>query len=202
MLSAGAGIARLLNLDGPDVAAFMIAGLIGFLADFHLPHGPWSGYASVAIAYHLFLAWLVITADHEAGMSLSLIGSLLTHLACLGAVCGLGVMAHSIPYFAVIRLIPGFNLLRYGIAGFAVFERKWLFSGGKKRSKKEPVAENALSKLATQEDYEAWVAYLGQRNRRFRKPGIPVQAEYELWLKAHLRNRPPQTAGQRLMGGN
>src|ERR1700731_4312910 len=96
MLSVGAGVARLLNLDGPDVAAFMISGLIGFVADFYLPLRPRAGYASAAIAYHLFQAWLVITTEHETGMRLALISSVLTHLACLGAVCGLGLMAHPV----------------------------------------------------------------------------------------------------------
>ena len=189
MLSVGAGVARLLNLDGPDVGAFMIASLIGFMVDFYLPHGPWSGYVAVAVAYHLFLAWLVITADHETGMSLSVAGAALMHLACLGVICGIGVLRHSVPYFDVIRMIPGFSLLRYGVAGFAVFERNWLFIGGKKRPEKEPVVENALSTMASQEDYEAWVCYLGQPDRYFRSPGVSIKAEYQMWLQARTQYR-------------
>jgi len=202
MLSAGAGIARLLNLGGPDVAAFMIATLIGLVVDHYLPHGPWSGYVAVAVAYHLFLAWLVITADHETGMSLSIAGAVLTHVACLGVVCGLGVVRHSVLHFGLIRMIPGLSLLRYGVAGFAVFERNWLFSGGKKREEKEPVVEHALSTAASQEDYEAWVCYLGMPDRYFRRPGVSIKAEYEIWLRARTQYRATELVRESYASGD
>jgi hypothetical protein len=38
-------------------------------------------------------------------------------------------------------------------------------------------------------DDKAWILYLGQAVRPYRKPGISVKQEYDLWLAARTRQR-------------
>src|ERR1035438_7377322 len=119
------GLAAWLDLDGKDILAFAVASLLGYLAGAFLPPGEWAIYTSILVSYHLFLAWLVITADHKTGFSLPIISTLLTHLACMAVVLTLGMGRHYVPFFGIFR---------YGIAALAIFERNWLFSGnGKKK---------------------------------------------------------------------
>ena len=60
----------------------------------------------------------MLRGEHKAGISLPIGSTILTHLACLILIVPVG-MAHHLPFFGVFR---------FGIAGFAVFERGWLFS--------------------------------------------------------------------------
>ena len=184
---------RLLNLEAPDVAALMISGLLGFMAWFYMPRGPWSGSISVLVSYHLFFAWLLINADHDPGTRLPVFSSILTHLACLAVVCGIATAARSIPYIWMVQLIPGFAFLRYGFAAFAVYERDWLLSNrllSKARSvpaveEAEPAPPMALSA----EDYQEWLRYLTHRNPVVARPGTTVKAEYERWVRARAKGR-------------
>ena len=54
------GLAALFNLDGKDIAAFVVAGLLGYLSASFGPAGTWAVLTSILVSYHLFLAWLVI----------------------------------------------------------------------------------------------------------------------------------------------
>jgi hypothetical protein len=178
-------------LASKNGAAFIISSLIGFVVARYLFEGTWATYAYILISYHLFLAWLVITAEHETGFSLPIFSTMITHLACLIVVIGLTVGRHYIPFF---------GLIRYCIPAMAPFERDWLFSGNaqKKDVKKKKVpAAAAVNGIpvhvaiaeATAEDHEAWIRYLAQPNRATKKPGLTVKDEYEQWLVARIGRR-------------
>lgn len=150
-----------------------------------VPHhdASWSVYVSILFSYHLFLGWLVITADHEGGFSLPVVPTILTHLACLAVILTFGMGHHFVPFFGI---------LRFGIAGLAIFECRWLFSGKTKRVQnlKDPgLGKEAVLETATGEDYEAWLRYLSQRKANSRKAGTSVKDEYEQWLLARAKNR-------------
>jgi hypothetical protein len=177
-------------------AAFIVSSLIGFVLSRFLFEGPSATYAYILISYHLFLIWLVVTADHEAGFSLPILSTIVTHLACLVVVVGLTIGRHTIPFF---------GLIRYIIPAMAPFERYWLFKGSakdeEKNHKKEPVkrtpaavaiqpvsVDTALSE-ATLEDHDAWLRHLSQPDRPHKRAGLSVKEEYEQWLVARISAR-------------
>lgn len=186
----------LLSKNGP---AFIISSLIGFVVARYLFEGAWATYAYILISYHLFLAWLVITAEHEKGFSLPIFSTIVTHLACLTIVVGVTVGRHYIPFF---------GLIRYFIPAMAPFERDWVFKGSKKTvesaEKKEPAkpakpaktaaavhlvsVDTALSE-ATLEDHDAWLRHLSQPNRPLKRAGLSVKEEYQQWLVARVSAR-------------
>jgi hypothetical protein len=176
------GLAAWLDLDPMDVLVFAVCGLLGFVSGLLLPPGPWAIYGSILISYHLFLAWLVVTADHQTGFSLPVVSTILTHVACLTLVIALALGRKHIPFFGFVR---------YGIAGLALFERGWLFTGNTKR-KVEAAASAPLPDAvvnATGEDYEAWLRHLATRNPMARKPGSSLKEEYHEWLVARAKSR-------------
>jgi hypothetical protein len=59
-----------LDLEDRDIFAFTVAGVLGFLLGRMLPPGPIAVFTSMLVSYHLFLAWLVLTAEHESGSSM------------------------------------------------------------------------------------------------------------------------------------
>jgi len=130
---------------GKDAAAFVVACILGYLIGTLLPAGPWAIYTSVLVGYHLFLAWLVITADHEVGFSLPVVSTIVTHLACLGCV---------IAILLARRYIPFFRYFGMGIAGLAIFERGWLFVKTKKIESPAPIVPVMAS---TGDDYQEWM---------------------------------------------
>lgn len=153
-----------------------------------LPPGMWALSVSVLVSYHLFLAWLLITADHEVGFSLPIFSTTLTHLACVTLILALAFGRHVIPFYSIIR---------YCIPALAPFERAWLFSGGKKKMEVPVTAPSvaaadvaAATATATGEDYEAWNHHLAHRNPLSRKPGTTLKDEYEQFMVARVKNRP------------
>jgi hypothetical protein len=170
----------LLNLEGKDIAGFVIANLLGFLAGTVVPAGLWSVYVSILVSYHLFLLWLVLTAEQEGGVSLPIASTIVTHLACLALILPLGLGRHVIPFF---------GFLRFGIAGLAIFERGWLFSGNNNKPKEEEVPSVTQIVSASGDDYQDWLRYLAQQKSGSRKVGTSLKTEYEEWLLARARNR-------------
>jgi hypothetical protein len=172
-------------------AVFLVCSGIGYLLGHYLPVGAWSAYVSILVSYHLFLGWLVFTAEHKAGFSLPVFSTILTHSAFLAILIGLAFGRESVPLFGLIRIF---------IPGLAPFESTWLFSGGRKSKEvpPEPIAIQPDASAADApvadaqfnvEDYDAWLRYLAQPHRTFRKPGVSVQAEYALWNAALIRER-------------
>lgn len=174
------GLAGWLDLEGKDVVAFMFSVVLGYLAGTFVPPGGWSVYVSILVSYHLFLAWLVITAEHEIGVSLPISSTILTHLACLALILPLGMGRHFVPFFGV---------LRYSIAALAIFERGWLFSGNAAKPKPQEIPIPTPVVSSTGEDYQEWLRYLAQQKSASFKPGTSLKAEYEQWVLARARSR-------------
>jgi hypothetical protein len=168
----------LFNLDGKDIAAFVVAGLLGYLSASLVPTGTWAVLTSILVSYHLFLVWLVITAEDKARVSLPIFSTIVTHLSCLVLIVPLGLAWHFIPFFGI---------LRYGIAGMAIFERHWLFIEDKVQYKTE---EPSAPVTDTAEDYQEWLNYLAKQSPASRKPGSSLKEEYSRWLLARAQKRP------------
>src|ERR1700722_11694017 len=84
------GISSFSSFEGSDLFAFVVCGGIGYFVGTLAPDGAPSIYASILVAYHLFLAWLIFgktanyeQGDRQAGLSLPLRHTLLTHTACV-----------------------------------------------------------------------------------------------------------------------
>jgi hypothetical protein len=163
---------------GKDAVAFLLACGLGYLVGTLLPGGPWAVYTSILVAYHLFLAWLVITADHEVGFSLPIGSTIVTHLACMGCVIGILLTRHYIPFFRYLGL---------GVAGLAFFERGWLFVRTTPKEKPERVAAPVVT--STADDYQEWMRHLAQLKPSVMKPGTSMKAEYEKWLLARAQSQ-------------
>ena len=192
-----------LKIQGKDAIPFVIAGVIGYFAGRLVPDHDWAVYTSILVSYHLFLAWLVLTGDNEAGVSLGILSTILTHAACLFLAVAVTMARHYIPFFGVIR---------FGISSIAVFERGWLFSGGKPKARveqaqPEPVKAAAAAEVqpaqvsiiasATGQDHEDWLRYLASRNPTHRRAGLSMSQEYEQWLQARMKNRSAEQAAAR-----
>jgi len=212
-------------LGSKDGAAFVVCNLIGFFVGYMLPHGTLAIIVSILVSYHLFLAWLLISADHKVGVALSIWSAILTHACCMAVVVSLPFARHAIPFF---------SLLRIGASFLAKFERDWLFRAEAKQPEPElkqilpvsapivteyvsitgmlaaqenssnagtPVAakpastdtfasiSNAENHAQMGEDEEAWLKYLRQPIRTFRKPGITLQEENKLWHSARAKSK-------------
>jgi hypothetical protein len=174
------GLAAWFDLDGKDIVAFVIAGLLGYLSASLVPAGTWAVLTSILVSYHLFLAWLVITAENKARVSLPIYSTIATHLACLALV---------VPLALANRFIPLFGILRYGIVGLAIFERGWLFAEDnvQYRSQESPASPIITD---TAEDYQEWLNYLAKQSPGSRKPGSSLKEEYGRWLLARAQDRP------------
>jgi len=112
------GLRAWLNLERKDIYAFAISGLLGVLATRLFPNPDYKVFIYLLVSYHLFLAWLLITGEKKPGYSFKLVPAIVTHLACLALVIGLGAARSYIPFFVIIR---------YAVAGIAVLERRQLF---------------------------------------------------------------------------
>ena len=105
--------------------AFLICSGIGYLLGRYLPDS-WSAYVSILVSYHLFLGWLVITAEHDTGFSMPVLSTVLTHAACLALLIGLAIGQRYVPFLALVRIF---------VPGLAPFECNWLFAAGVVREK-------------------------------------------------------------------
>jgi hypothetical protein len=170
------GLAAWLDLKGADVFAFFVAGLLGFGAGLLVPHSYLAIYIPILVSYHLFLAWLLLTADHETGVSLPFLSTIVTHLAFMAVVMTLGAARNYIPFFGVIR---------FAVAGLALFERSWLFV--KTEKKEAPVEAPVITSSA--EDYQEWTRHIAQRKSSSVVNGASLKAEYEQWVRARAQSR-------------
>jgi len=182
------------------LVVFLICSGIGYLLGQYLPE-PWASYASILVSYHLFLAWLVITADHEPGFSMPVLSTVLTHAACLALLIGLAIGRRYIPFLSLVRLF---------VPGLAPFECNWLFAGGTVRKKVPeqtidtaalaetpaspasdtpiPSSESAVAEAEySADEHTEWIRYLGRPRRAFRKPGVSVEEEYKQWRAARAQ---------------
>jgi hypothetical protein len=178
---------------------------LGTLLGHLLPDTALATFTYILLSYHLVLAFKVFTADKKAGLSLPIGQTILTHLACVGVLVGLAIGRHQIPFFGMIRLF---------IPGLAPFEAEWLFSGGKAKIDRIPATDDEAIQAATVhaeagdtaavaaaqaapslfftstgEEYNEFLELMRQGKRPFRKPGISIKDEFELWLAARAKSR-------------
>jgi hypothetical protein len=194
-----------LEMEPLDVAAYIVSDILGLLVFLWLrPNIALALTVSIFVSFHLFLAWLVMNADHETGFSLPVVSTIFTHLACLLIVylCSTLVIAlsrpgHFLPFYLWLMLRPIRYILAVCIPGLAVFERSWLFSGGRKK-KEVPVTPEvaaiaaetaAAADAATGDDYAEWLRYVERQKKPFPKPGTSLKTEYERWLLARARDQ-------------
>lgn len=167
---------------------FVICSLIGFVIGHYLLAGATAAYLSAIVSYHLYLAFLVSTAKKNAGFSIPVWQTIVTHLAFLSVVVGLPYLRDQIPFFRIVSIF---------IPALAPFEAGWLFSKerenrwneGPPESKLAPPAEQLLNE-ATPEDHESFLKYMQQSNRKFRKPGLGIREEFAVWLADRARRKP------------
>ena len=112
------GISSLLRLRRGDGWALLLSCLIGaFLARF-IHDAKWSTQAYLLLSYHLFLAYLVMRRGVESKHPIPLAGGIAVHFAFVVLIVGIG-------FFGVHYV--WFRLVRYAVAGLAVFERWFIF---------------------------------------------------------------------------
>ncbi len=158
---------------------FVISSLIGFVIGHYLLEGAAAAYASILISYHLFLVYLIVSAEHEKGLSMPIGMAIPTHAAFLALLIGMAYTRTHVPFFGLIRLL---------IPALAPFETKWLFSGRTKTQTGKALVPDVIPE-ATLDDHEAFREHLAQQNRPFRKPGRSLNEEFELWLADRARKR-------------
>lgn len=115
------GLLAFLNLEATDAGAFVVSCLLGYFAGTLPPPGTLAIFTTLLVAYHLFLAWLVFGSRYHIAAPSSIIAMLVTHGCCVVLVTAPVMMARNV--------VPFFDLFRYAMVGFALFERSWLFSG-------------------------------------------------------------------------
>jgi hypothetical protein len=158
------------------VVAFIVCDLLGIPVAVLLPHS-WAPYDSVLFSYNLFLAWLLISGSRKTGISLPILSTILTHLACLALITGL-----------TIAFAHGPSYLDFCLAGMAVFERYWIFNGKEKNESTDAALPSQIPE-ATVDDQEAFRDYLTQEDRRFRRPGRSVDEEFSFWLADRVKKK-------------
>jgi len=189
------GVVRLLT--SANGRAFLICSLVGYLIARFMPPGALGLYVSMLVSYHLYLGWLVISAEHEAGFSLPILSTVFTHLCCLGVLLSLPSLRHVIPYF---------SFLRFGVTYLAAYECQWLFrshSARKEPENPEPsVAQDAVKttdpapmpvvRLVTvggDDDHEAWLKHLARRTPATMRRGLSVKEEHDEFMRARAKGR-------------
>jgi hypothetical protein len=153
--------------------------MLGYFAGTLVLDPTWAVYVSVLASYHIFLLWLVLSGEQKAGVSLSPVSTIVTHMACLALIVPVGMARH----------LPLFGIVRYGIISLAIFERGWLFSSSQVEQKTEEATAPPIVLQATAEDFEAWRQHLATRKATQRRAGMSVREEYEHFLHTRARKR-------------
>jgi len=157
------------------ILAYVISAAIGYALGHYLLDGAAAAYASILVSYHLFLGFLVFAADQKKGFSMPIVQTIATHLAVLGLLVGLSYMRAHVPFFGFISLL---------VPGLAPFETKWLFSGDGRITNDHAADDETPMQNASPDEHEAFREYLIQKERPFRKPGMSLNQEFNLWIKA------------------
>lgn len=189
MLRSVIWISRLLTMGGVDLLVFVAACLLGLTVQVYLPNEPWSTGIGVLVAYHLFLAWLLISSDQGVPLGKNTFSTITTHLACMAVAYSCAWSAQEVGNYAFFALIPGFRFLGFFITLLAFHEQRWLLTGQTKSAQPEQPAAPAPDMTLTGEDYEEFLRYLATRNPMSVPPGTSVTTEYTQWRRARARSR-------------
>lgn len=159
---------------------YILCDAVAALVAFVLPEGPWTPYVPLMVAYHLFLLYLVLATaflgEEKVGISMSIPMTVITHAAFLGALIGVVMGRHYVPLFALVK---------YAVPGLAPFEAKWLFEGARKAQRAE---EEPPLPAAPMEEYNEFLEYLRQKERKFLQPGRSIRKEFLAW-QAHRKKQ-------------
>lgn len=194
---------------------FGVAAEIGY-AVFGALRDYWWGVDLAAVAaYSSFLAGIVLTDENaRSHVSEQLAGSGIGRAGIIHVLFLTFIIA--IERFARFPLegLPDWLLASQGRRGpllwlvalsaavyVCYFERKLLFGKGKNPSSvmetSAAVEAGASTATATDDEYEAWLNYLRQSDRKFRVSGAPLSAEYDRWLQDRRKiNAAKSTAPQ------
>ncbi|MGB0065369.1 MAG: hypothetical protein WBP85_13055, partial [Terracidiphilus sp.] len=170
---------------------YILCVAIGIAIGHYMFEGSVAAYASVLISYHLYFFFLLATAKEEETRSLPVARALLYHVLFLGLQVGLTYARWHIPFFYIVRLL---------IPGLALLEVRWLLSQDHqharsvKQTVQEPLPLPVVAEEPTGDDQEAFREYLMQPNRIFRKPGISVPEEFNLWFADRQRRKALEAA--------
>ncbi len=156
-------------MSGSDWFALICAVGLGFGAGFLAPQGWWSVYVSILVSYHLFLAWLLLTAKKPVETMRPLVYSAAIHICCLVVILAAG---------AGRLFVPHFDLLCCAVAVFAFFERDWLFQP---TADGVPDAEDTVASSA--EEYQEWLRHLAKEGSRASESTESRKDEFEKWLR-------------------
>ena len=162
------------------IFAYLFATAIGYALGHYLLDGPAAAYASILVSYHLFLVFLVFSAEHKKGLSMPLGHTIATHAAVLALLIGLAYMRAQVPLFGLISLL---------VPALAPFETQWLFSGDGKVIKDDEEDKETPIHTASLEDREAFRDYMLQKDRPFRRPGLTLTQEFHLWNKDRAQKK-------------
>lgn len=166
---------------------YVVCNVIGYLVGNLVPTGTWTPYVPLMVSYHLLLIFVLVylwaTDKQKIGFSVHPVMTVITHAAFLGALIGVVMGRHYVPFFSFVR---------YLVPSLAPFEAKWLFEG-KSEQRAEP--EHQSMPEGTLQDYDDFQQYLREKHRRFMKPGRSVREEYVVWMahrgKRHVATRSP-----------
>ena len=141
------GIIRLLTTK--NGLAFLVCNLLGYIVARLFPPGTPAFVVSMLVSYHLFLVWLLISADRALEFLRPTVTTVLTHLGCVAVVTALPIARHAIPFF---------YLFRFGVIYIATFESKWLFDAAElARTEAELAPSVSASSAPGSSAANAWV---------------------------------------------
>jgi hypothetical protein len=162
---------------GPKSLVFLVCSCIGYFVAHYLPE-PFGAYLRILVPYHLFLLYLVFMENDQAGFSMPIGQTIVTHLACLALLVGIAMGRRYVPFFGLIGLF---------VPALAPFEAEWLFSGSGKpvEEKSQPVVH--VVEPETADEYSEFMKYMSGSKREFKKLGISPKDEYNLWRAAKLK---------------
>jgi hypothetical protein len=162
---------------GPKSLVFLVCSCIGYFVGHYVPE-PFGAYLRILVPYHLFLLYLVFMENDQAGLSMPIGQTIVTHLACLALLVGIAMGRRYVPFFGLIGLF---------VPALAPFEAEWLFSGSGKpvEEKRQPVVH--VVEPETADEYSEFMKYMSGSKREFKKLGISPKDEYNLWRAAKLK---------------
>lgn len=161
-----------------------------------MPDAQWAQIVSLLVTYHLYLAWTVLSTG-ERSLANSVPIAVVTHVACVSLVVAGSLLRIPRGLLSLIAMVfPVVGMLKFGLVSIVLFERVWLFSGGKqkadapaKRPKRKHADEDIAPLEATTELYQEWLAIRAQKKAHEYRPGETMMGEYENWRKTEAIRR-------------
>ena len=169
-------------LKTSDWLALICAEILGFLAGHFVAPGWSSTYTSILISYHLFLAWLLATADNEVETLRPLSYSMSIHAACLASLIFVGMGR---------LFVRNFDIVGGGVVILAFFERNWLFQP----VGTPPMDDENDTVVSSAEEYQEWLKHIAENGADSGHPERSRKEEFEWWLQARRASHTASSAG-------